>query len=190
MSGKGDLDQRQEAIKTLVGPLTQLVENYQQRLHESETAQASAMGEVKTLLETLAQQSQSLGNETQQFRMVLNSNQARGRWGEETLRRVVEAAGMSAHCDFSEQIVGADVKPDLIVHLPGDRVIIVDSKVPDLDFLSALQTAEAPKVCRTLGGPRTKIKGHYKIISGSGLPSSVSKRIRLRRIICSVRIAL
>ena len=70
---------------------------------------------------------------------MLNSNQARGRWGEETLRRVVEAAGMSAHCDFSEQTQSGDSKPDLIVRLPGDRFIIVDAKVPDFDFLNALE---------------------------------------------------
>ena len=60
-------------------------------------------------------------NETLQLRLVLSSNQARGRWGEETLRRVVEAAGMSTHCDFSEQTQEGDSKPDLIVRLPGDR---------------------------------------------------------------------
>src|SRR5277367_7145886 len=90
----------------------------------------------------LSQSNLSLANETQQFRMVLKNNQARGRWGEETLRRVVEAAGMSAHCDFSEQTQSGDSKPDLIVRLPGDRLIIVDAKVPELDFLSAMDNAD------------------------------------------------
>src|SRR5688572_25777984 len=136
-SAKGDLEKRQESIKVLVEPLKQQLETYQKRLQQSETTQSSALGEVKKQLETLAQSSQSLAVETQQFRMVLKSNQARGRWGEETLRRVVEAAGMSAHCDFNEQTKEGDSKPDLVVRLPGDRVIIVDAKVPDLDFLSA-----------------------------------------------------
>ena len=94
-SAQGDLAQRHEAIKTLVEPLKQQLENYRLHLQQSETAQASALGEVKKQLDLLAQQSQLLANETQQFRIVLKSNQARGRWGEETLRRVVEAAGMS-----------------------------------------------------------------------------------------------
>jgi len=158
LSVKGELAQRQEAIKTLVEPLKQQLETYQKRLQQSETVQASTLGELKKQLETLALQSQSLADETQQFRMVLNSSQARGRWGEETLRRVVEAAGMSAHCDFSEQIVAGDAKPDLIVHLPGDRVIIVDSKVPDLDFLSALQTADAAKRADFLAAHARKLK--------------------------------
>src|SRR5947199_9792779 len=100
---KGDLDQRQETIKTLVEPLKQQLEIYQRRLQQNETEQASTLGAVKTQLELLSQQSQSLAAETQQFRMVLKSSQARERWGEETLRRVMEAAGMSAHCDFAEQ---------------------------------------------------------------------------------------
>src|SRR5271154_4437274 len=102
-TAKGDLAQRQEAIKTLVEPLKQQLEVYQKRLQQSESAQSSTLGEVKKQLELLSQQSQSLASETQQFRLVLHSNQARGRWGEETLRRVVEAAGMRAHCDFTEQ---------------------------------------------------------------------------------------
>ncbi|MCX6926419.1 MAG: DNA recombination protein RmuC, partial [Verrucomicrobia bacterium] len=92
-SAKGDLAQRQEAIRTLVKPLEEQLKVYQQRLQQSESTQSSALGEVKKHLETLAQQSQSLSNETLQLRRVLSSNQARGRWGEETLRRVVEAAG-------------------------------------------------------------------------------------------------
>src|SRR5262245_15624834 len=140
-SAKGDLAQRQEAIKGLVEPLKQQLETYQKRLQQSEAAQSSTLGEVKKQLDLLSQQSQSLANETQQFRMVLRSNQARGRWGEETLRRVVEAAGMSAHCDFSEQTKEGDSKPDLLVRLPGDRVIIVDAKVPDFDFLNAIESA-------------------------------------------------
>jgi DNA recombination protein RmuC len=120
-TGKGDLTRREEAIKTLVKPLEEQLKIYQQRLQQTESAQSTTLGEVKKHLETLAQQSQSLSNETLQLRRVLSSNQARGRWGEETLRRVVEAAGMSTHCDFSEQTQQGDSKPDLIVHLPGDR---------------------------------------------------------------------
>jgi DNA recombination protein RmuC len=165
LSAEGDLAQRQEAIKTLVEPLKQQLETYQQRLQQSETAQASTLGELKKQLETLALQSQSLTDETQRFRMVLNSSQARGRWGEETLRRVVEAAGMSTHCDFVEQMVAGDAKPDLIVRLPGDRVIIVDAKVPDLDFLSALQTADAPKRADLLAAHARKLKDTIKALA-------------------------
>jgi DNA recombination protein RmuC len=164
-SAKGDLAQRQEAIKTLVEPLKQQLENYQKRLQQSETAQSSALGEVKRQLETLSQHSQTLAQETLQFRMVLRSNQARGRWGEETLRRVVEAAGMSAHCDFTEQSQSGEGRPDLVVRLPGERVIIVDAKVPDFDFLNALETADPAKRDEALAAHAAKLKAMIKALA-------------------------
>ena len=170
-SAKGDLAQRQEAIKGMVEPLKQQLETYQKRLQQSETAQATTIGEVRKQLETLAQSSQSLAQETQQFRMVLHSNQARGRWGEETLRRVVEVAGMSAHCDFTEQAQSDDKKPDLIVRLPGDRIIIVDAKVPDLDFLNAVDTAEPAKRADALAAHATKLKTTIKALADRDYPS-------------------
>jgi DNA recombination protein RmuC len=170
-SAKGDLAQRHEAIKGLVEPLKQQLETYQNRLQQSESAQSSALGEVKKHLETLAQSNLSLAAETQQFRMVLKSNQARGRWGEETLRRVVEAAGMSAHCDFSEQTQAGDAKPDLIVRLPGDRFIIVDAKVPDFDFLNALESADETKRAEALAAHATKLKATIKALADRDYPS-------------------
>ncbi|HUE37720.1 MAG TPA: DNA recombination protein RmuC, partial [Candidatus Acidoferrum sp.] len=119
----------------------------------------------------LSQQSQTLAQETQQFRMVLRSNQARGRWGEETLRRVVEAAGMSAHCDFTEQTQSGDNRPDMVVHLPGERVIIVDAKVPDFDFLNALESADPLKRSESLAAHATKLKGTIKALADRDYPS-------------------
>src|SRR5437667_6460729 len=171
LSVKGDLAQRQEAIKTLVEPLKQQLEIYQQRLQQNETEQASTLGAVKTQLELLSQQSQSLAAETQQFRMVLKSSQARGRWGEETLRRVVEAAGMSAHCDFTEQTESDDKKPDLIVHLPGNRFIIFDAKVPELDILTALDSADTLKRAEALAAHAAKLKATIKALADRDYPS-------------------
>jgi DNA recombination protein RmuC len=168
---KGDLAQRQEAIKGLIEPLKQQLETYQKSLQQSEVSQSSTLGEVKKQLELLSQQSQSLAAETQQFRMVLRSSQARGRWGEETLRRVVEAAGMSAHCDFTEQTQSDDKKPDLVVRLPGDRFIIVDAKVPELDFLTALDSADTMKRAEALGAHAAKLKATIKALADRDYPS-------------------
>ena len=167
---KGDLAQRQESIKVLVEPLKQQLETYQKNLQQSSAAQSSALGEVKKHLETLAQSNQSLAQETQQFRMVLHSNPARGKWGEETLRRVVEAAGMSAHCDFTEQTTAGENRPDLIVKLPGERVIIVDAKVPDFDFLNALETADAAKRADSLAAHAAKLKATIKALAERDYP--------------------
>ena len=169
-AAKGDLDKRHESIKTLVEPLKQQLETYQRRLQQSETTQSTTLGEVKKQLESLAQNSQALSSETLQLRKVLSSNQARGRWGEETLRRVVEAAGMSAHCDFSEQTQSGDSKPDLVVRLPGNRVIIVDAKVPDLDFLHALDAADASKRADALSEHAMKLKMAIKSLAERDYP--------------------
>ena len=170
-TAKGDLAQRQEAIKTLVEPLKQQLETYQKRLQQSEAAQSSTLGEVKKQLELLSQQSQSLASETLQFRRVLSSNQARGRWGEETLRRVMEAAGMSAHCDFTEQTQAGENRPDLVVRLPGDRFIIVDAKVPDFDFLNALESADDAKRAEALAAHAAKLKATIKALADRDYPS-------------------
>jgi DNA recombination protein RmuC len=169
-TAKGDLAQRQEAIKGLVEPLKQQLETYQKRLQQSEATQADTLGKVKEQLSALAVSSQSLAAETQQFRMVLKSNQARGKWGEETLRRVVEAAGMSAHCDFTEQAQSDDKKPDLIVRLPGDRLIIVDAKVPELDFLSALESADDTRRAAALAQHAAKLKATIKALADRDYP--------------------
>ncbi len=176
-SAKGDLAQRQQAIATLVEPLKLQLDTYQKRLQQNETAQATVLGEVKKQLESLSQNSQLLSNETLQLRRVLSSNQARGRWGEETLRRVVEAAGMSAHCDFSEQAQSGDSKPDLIVRLPGDRMIIVDAKVPDLDFLSAMDAADPLKRGEALAQHAQKLKATIKALADRDYPKQFANSL-------------
>lgn len=167
---KGDLEKRQESIKGLVEPLKQQLEIYQKNLQQSSEAQSSTLGEVKNQLELLSRQSALLANETQQFRLVLHSNQARGRWGEETLRRVVEAAGMSAHCDFDLQVKEGDSKPDLVVKLPGERFIIVDAKVPDLDFLNALESADPATRAESLVAHAGKLKATIKALADRDYP--------------------
>jgi DNA recombination protein RmuC len=171
-TAKGDLAQRQEAIKGLVEPLKQQLDNYQQRLQQSATAQSGALGEVKNEIASLAKTNQTLAAETAQFRSVLSSNQARGRWGEETLRRVVEAAGMSAHCDFTEQKSGddADKRPDLIVRLPEGRMIIVDSKVPDLDVVAEANSTDVAKRSELLSIHASKLRQTIRQLSERDYP--------------------
>lgn len=169
-SAGGDLARRQESIAGLIRPLEEQLRIYQQRLQQSETSQSSALGEVRKQLETLNRQSQDLSLETQRFRMVLKSNQARGRWGEETLRRVVEAAGLSAHCDFAEQVVAGETKPDMLVRLPGNRVVIVDAKVPDLDAVAALDTADGEKRKAALAEHARRMRDTIKALADKDYP--------------------
>ncbi len=176
-TAKGDLARREEAIAGLLKPLEEQLRTYQQRLQQTESLQSSALGEVRKQLETLNLQSESLANETERFRLVLRSSQARGRWGEETLRRVVEAAGMSVHCDFIEQVVEEDKKPDMIVRLPGERVIIVDAKVPDLEFLAALDSADPMKRSQLLQAHARKLKDTIRALGDRNYPAQFANAL-------------
>ncbi|GAB4323588.1 MAG: hypothetical protein Kow0059_18910 [Candidatus Sumerlaeia bacterium] len=171
-ASKGDLEKRQEAIAGLLKPLQEHLRMYQERLQQAESAQATALGEVKKQLEMLASRSEELATETERFRQVLRSSGARGRWGEETLRRVVEAAGMSAHCDFQEQSAEGDKKPDMIVRLPGERIIIVDAKAPDLDVFEALNVAEPERRSRLLQDHARKLRRTIQDLARRNYPAA------------------
>ncbi|MBM3844801.1 MAG: DNA recombination protein RmuC [Verrucomicrobia bacterium] len=170
-TAKGDLSQRQQSIAALVKPLEEQLRLYQERLQKAETAQSGALGELRRQLEVLAQNSQALSSETLELRQVLRSNHARGRWGEETLRRVVEASGLSSHCDFTEQTQMDDSKPDLLIHLPGGRVIIVDAKVPDLDLVAQSEQAGGEHRARGFAEHAAKLKQTVKSLSDRDYPA-------------------
>ena len=105
--------------------------------------------------------------------MILNSSQARGRWGEETLRRVVEAAGLSSHCDFSEQTGAAEGRPDMIVHLPEGRHIVVDAKSPDLSFLNDLESGDAAQRKSAIEQHGKKMRETIKALADRNYPEHI-----------------
>jgi DNA recombination protein RmuC len=140
---KGDLETRQKSIDGLVAPLKESLNRYEYQILEMEKARQKAYGTLDEQLRTLAEANKSLQEETKHLAGALSSPlKVRGRWGELTLRRVVELAGMSDHCDFVEQETitteSGRLRPDMIVKLPGLRRIAVDAKVPLQAFLDAV----------------------------------------------------
>ena len=135
---KGDLETRQKAIDGLVNPLKESLVRYEKQIAEMEKSRENAYGSLENQLKSLQRVTGSLD-------VALRTPQVRGRWGEMTLRRVAELAGMSQHCDFTEQetLTGGtgQQRPDMIVNLPGGRRIAVDSKVPLQAFLDAASAA-------------------------------------------------
>jgi DNA recombination protein RmuC len=89
----------------------------------------------------MAEATKLLSSSTNDFTAVLKSSQHRGKWGEQTLRNVVDSAGMSSLCDYSEQVSTDDTRPDLIVRIPVNRCVIIDSKVPEFDVALANHSA-------------------------------------------------
>jgi len=142
---KGDLETRQTAIEGLVSPLREALGRYEKQILDMEKTRQSAYGALDEQLRTLAAANQQLQKETGSLVTALRAPQVRGRWGEMTLRRVAELAGMSEHCDFTEQeTLSSDSgrqRPDMIVNLPGGRRIAVDAKVPLQAFVDAAGSA-------------------------------------------------
>ncbi len=139
---KGDLDVRQQQFDALVTPLRLALDRYEKQVLEMEKTRQNAYGSLEEQLRSLASANQQLQKETGTLATALRGGpQVRGRWGEMTLRRAVELAGMSEHCDFAEQeTVNTDegrLRPDMIVNLPGGRRIVVDAKVSLQSFLDA-----------------------------------------------------
>ena len=170
---KGDLNTSKEAVAKLVTPLKEQLETYQKRLAQSSNNQTEQLSKVTQHLETLGEQSHLLSKETEQLRQILNSSQQRGRWGEETLRRVVEAAGLSAHCDFTEQAQAAEGRPDLVVHLPGNRHIVIDSKVPDFSFLNELDAADPAERKAAFEQHSKKMRDTIKALADRNYPKHI-----------------
>jgi DNA recombination protein RmuC len=131
----GDLVQRQTAIEGLVRPLNDSLEKLDSQVRQMELARQKVFG-------SLGEQLQSLAKETVALSTALRSPQARGRWGEITLRRVAELSGMVKNCDFDEQATqetaNGRIRPDMIVRLPGGRSLIVDAKVPLTAYVEAV----------------------------------------------------
>ena len=115
---------------------------YDEGMRRLEVERQRAYTSLTQQMEVLAASHDQLQRETRNLVTALRSPQARGRWGELQLRRVVEMAGMLEHCDFSEQVTASDgqegnVLPDMVVHLPGAKHVAVDAKVPLQAFLEA-----------------------------------------------------
>ncbi len=143
---RGDLQQRQQAIDSLVKPLQAELERYAAQVREMEKAREQAYGSLQKQLESLAQTQQLLQRETGNLVTALKAPQVRGRWGEITLRRVVEVAGLSSYCDFLEQASveteEGRLRPDLVVKLPGGKTVVVDAKAPLKAYLEAVEAPD------------------------------------------------
>jgi DNA recombination protein RmuC len=151
----GSLDERKAQIESLLKPMQEILAQYQVRLHDIEKSRVESYSMLREQLGTLAETQRTLNLQTNQLVSALRRPQTRGRWGEITLKRLVELAGMSERCDFVEQgsvdTEDGKQRPDMIVNLPSERQIVIDCKVSLDAFLDASAAAEdhERKVCLT-----------------------------------------
>ena len=145
-AASGDLEQRRQAIEQLVTPLREQLGKYEAGMRLLELERQRAYSGLSEQVRHLADTQDRLQAETRNLVTALRAPATRGRWGELQLRRVVEMAGMLEHCDFDEQVTAVTedgrVRPDLVVHLPGRRSVVVDAKVPLQAFLDASEAQD------------------------------------------------
>ncbi len=150
---KGKLGEHQAAMDGLIKPLNEALKKYEEQLHEIEIKRKQDYTSLDEQIKLLATTHRELQKETVNLVTALRKPHIRGRWGEVTLRNVVEMVGMSAHCDFTEQITiegdSGRLRPDMIIHLPGGHDIVVDSKV-SLEALLEVSSASTEEAKREL----------------------------------------
>ncbi|HMA46114.1 MAG TPA: DNA recombination protein RmuC, partial [Frankiaceae bacterium] len=165
----GELEQRRQAVEHLVAPLRETLGRVEVQLRDLETARVGAFAALTEQVRSARQASEQLRVETAALVTALRKPQARGAWGEMQLRKVVEVAGMVAHCDFTEQpTVGGPEgvqRPDLVVHLAGGKNVVVDSKVPFAAFLEANEATDERVRSERLTAHARHLRTHVDALS-------------------------
>ena len=143
---RGELTARQQAIESLVAPLRDSLGKVESQIRAVERDREGAYQSLLAQIGTMRASSEQLRVETAQLVTALRAPQVRGRWGELQLQRVVEAAGMVEHCDFTQQQTSTTedgvLRPDLVVRLAGGKQVVVDAKVPFAGYLEAMEARE------------------------------------------------
>ncbi|HKU09967.1 DNA recombination protein RmuC [Sinomonas sp.] len=142
------LDEQENAVLQALGPVAEKLGAVQRQVALLERDRVEQYGQLAQQLQSAQESDAALLRTTHALTAALANNASRGTWGEVQLRRVVEAAGMLDRVDFSEQVTATSdlgtVRPDLVVHLPGAKQIIVDAKVPLAAYLKAQGVAHDP----------------------------------------------
>jgi DNA recombination protein RmuC len=166
----GDLAQKEQAVKNLVEPIAQSLVGMNQQIQDLEKARAEAYGTLTSQVASLLDTQKALQTETGNLVKALREPQARGRWGELQLHRVLELSGMLEYCDFKEQLSFNDeerrYRPDVIVDLPGGKQVVVDAKVPLSAYLSALEAPDelGRNIC--LNEHARQVRNHIDSLAG------------------------
>ena len=173
----GDLEKRQVAIDGVVGPVREALEKMGVRLAEIEQARAQSYGALTKQVESLGERSERLSMATTNLTQALKNPSVRGKWGENTLRRCLEIAGLNSHVDFEEQVSvaqdGLSSRPDVVLRLPGGRNIVIDAKVPADSYFKAHDATDDGERARFLKDHAAQIKNHVRALAGRSYGTKV-----------------
>ncbi len=167
-SARNDIRAHETSVTTLVTPIRETLEKYRKELRHLEAARENADGLLSGQIRALSDAQRALQTETGKLAGALKNPQVRGRWGEMTLKRVVELAGMSSHCDFTEQPALAGTagrkRPDMIVRLPEDRYLVVDAKAPLDAYMAAVEAADPEARETAMQAHARQVESHMKAL--------------------------
>ena len=165
----GELEKREKAVENLVKPIRDALEKTESQVRKMESDRQQAHGALTKHLETIAESHRTLQGETRNLVQALRRPEVRGQWGELTLKRLAELAGMVEHCDFFEQESAASdqgiQRPDMVVRMPGKRDIIVDAKTPLDAYLSAVEAASDADRAKHLECHARNVRARVKELS-------------------------
>jgi DNA recombination protein RmuC len=166
---KGILEGKEKAIDKIIEPLKTSLDKMENKINDLEIKREGAYSNIQTILDGMQKSAQALDKGTQNLISALKSSSMRGRYGEIGLRRVVEFAGMTEHCDFVEQVStaseGGTLRPDMIIKLPEKKTIIVDSKTPLDAYMKAFETDSEAEQLVFLGQHAAAVKDHLRRLS-------------------------
>lgn len=166
---KHELSKREQAVEALVKPIRDALESSQKQIAALEKSRSEAYGSIKNQLEAMQLSQKSLTQETQNLVKALRRPEVRGQWGEITLRRLVELAGMVEHCDFVEQVHmegnGQIIRPDMVVRMPDQRELVVDVKTPLDAYLSAVEATDDEQRKKALQRHAKNVRAHIRKLS-------------------------
>jgi DNA recombination protein RmuC len=167
---KGDLATREQAIDSLVAPIRDALARQERQLQDLDKSRSETHGSISKQLEALAASQLALSAETRNLVSALRRPEVRGQWGEITLRRLVELAGMVEHCDFVTQshqpTENGAVRPDMVIRLPEARDLVVDVKTPLDAYLEATEAATDAERRAALERHATIVAGRIRELAG------------------------
>ena len=166
---KSELKKREKAIEGLINPIEKELNKIHEQNSKLEKTRSEAYGGIKAQLQEMQKTNKSLFDETNNLVNALKRPEVRGRWGEITLKRLVELAGMVEHCDFVEQVHSKSddsiIRPDMIIRMPDKRDLVVDVKTPLDAYLKAIETPDKDKQKILLQKHSSNVKDHIKKLS-------------------------
>lgn len=168
-AARTDLEQRRQSIDALVKPVRDELAKVEAALQTVDRQRAESHATLQEHLRQIAEVHQQLSTNTQSLVQALRAPQGRGQWGEMQLRRVVELAGMQAHCDFQEQTSidteDGKLRPDLLVHLPQRKLMVVDAKAPLSAYLEAVHATDDGARATLLDKHARQVRDHIQVLA-------------------------